>query len=282
MDESTKQACLTSIRKRALFLMDCGAGKSTAETRTGLLDAAMVLHLLACRWRSEAAPLKASAHPAFAEDRMTALMLNFTGHSWYVAYCNAALEIAEAMQDAVKAGELTLRSPMTRAKLRGDDLEGWLNADLRAKAKAAQIFPACAVWNPRSREWPDECLYPTGLVEPEEVMRWAAKSGIAKDAELRKLLGMEAQEQPAEPQPAPAAQVKPVSRFEAQEAEILAAIRAAGHDPLSVPKMPTDARGGIKAVIRGNLVGKSKLFPKGGSQFDKAWVRLRADGRIAS
>lgn len=80
--------------------------------------------------------------------------------------------------------------------------------------------------------------------------------------------------------PVPAAQVKPVSRFEAQEAEILAAIREAGHDPLLLPETPP-GKSGIKAVIKGKLVGISKLFPMKGSQFDKAWVRLRASGQIA-
>lgn len=78
----------------------------------------------------------------------------------------------------------------------------------------------------------------------------------------------------------PAAQVKPISRFEAQEAEILAAIREAGHEPLSIPERQP-GKPGIKLQIRNRLVGKSKNFPKSGSQFDKAWIRLRASGKIS-
>lgn len=74
-------------------------------------------------------------------------------------------------------------------------------------------------------------------------------------------------------------QIKPVPRFEAQETEILAAIRAAGHDPLSLPE-GQPGKPGIKSQIRGDLVGKSKNFPNAGSQFDKAWIRLRASGQI--
>ncbi|MDD2730241.1 hypothetical protein [Malikia sp.] len=75
------------------------------------------------------------------------------------------------------------------------------------------------------------------------------------------------------------AHVEPVSRFEAQEAEILAAIRAAGRDPLSLPERQA-GKPGIKSEIRGRLVGNSKNFPKNGSQFDKAWIRLRASDQI--
>lgn len=74
-------------------------------------------------------------------------------------------------------------------------------------------------------------------------------------------------------------QIKPVPRFAAQEVEILAAIRAAGHDPLSLPERQA-GKPGTKSKIRGLLVGKSKNFPKTGSQFDKAWIRLRASGQI--
>ena len=74
-------------------------------------------------------------------------------------------------------------------------------------------------------------------------------------------------------------QIKPVPRFVAQEAEILAAVRTAGYDPLSLPERQP-GKPGIKSEIRGDLVGKSKNFPKNGSQFDKAWIRLRASGQI--
>ena len=73
--------------------------------------------------------------------------------------------------------------------------------------------------------------------------------------------------------------IKPVPRFEAQEAEILAAIRANGYDPLSLPERQS-GKPGIKSQIKGNLVGKSKNFPEAGSQFNKAWIRLRASGQI--
>ena len=124
-------------------------------------------------------------------------------------------------------------------------------------------------------------LVPQWLLGAEAHWNWRERIRQAvKDGELQLLDFVSKLPLSSEIAPEPAAQVKPVSRFEAQEAEILAAIRAAGHDPLSVPKIPPGARSGIKAVIRGNLVGKSKNFPKNGSQFDKAWARLRAAAQI--
>lgn len=80
--------------------------------------------------------------------------------------------------------------------------------------------------------------------------------------------------------PASVEQVEPVTRSAAQGAVILETIRRVGHEPLSLPKNEAGKRG-IKAVVRGELVAKHKLFPKDGRQFDKAWERLRAFKEIA-
>jgi hypothetical protein len=73
---------------------------------------------------------------------------------------------------------------------------------------------------------------------------------------------------------------EPVQRSSAQGAAILDAIRKAGHEPRSLPNRDAGKRG-IKALVRNELVGKHKLFPKDGRQFDKAWERLRAFEEIA-
>lgn len=74
--------------------------------------------------------------------------------------------------------------------------------------------------------------------------------------------------------------VRPVQRSTAQDAAIMSAIREAGCDPLKLPK-PPQGKSGIKAVVRAALVGKNPLFPIGGTQFTKAWDRLRIGGEIA-
>lgn len=71
---------------------------------------------------------------------------------------------------------------------------------------------------------------------------------------------------------------KPMQRSAAQDAEILAAIRNAGHDPLALP-MNEPGKPGVKAAIRDTLGGKG-LFA-GTTVFDKAWERLRQQCDIA-
>ena len=68
------------------------------------------------------------------------------------------------------------------------------------------LFPDCAEWEPMSGTWPECRLYPPGGITLEDAEAWVASTGIATAAELRELLGLEAQMQPAEPPPAPAAQ----------------------------------------------------------------------------
>jgi len=72
---------------------------------------------------------------------------------------------------------------------------------------------------------------------------------------------------------------KPLQRGAAQEAAILAAIRAAGLNPLALPKNEP-GKPGPKAAIRQATNG-NPLFV-GETVFDKAWERLRAQGDIAT
>ena len=73
------------------------------------------------------------------------------------------------------------------------------------------LFPDCAEWGPMSGTWPECRLYPPGGITLEDAEAWVASTGIATAAELRELLGLEAQMQPGEPPPAPAAQEPPLA-----------------------------------------------------------------------
>jgi hypothetical protein len=82
----------------------------------------------------------------------------------------------------------------------------------------------------------------------------------------------------AHPQPAiTAAPATPLSRFNAQDAAILAEIKRLGFDPLALPKNP-DGKRGVKAAVRLAL-STDKLF-KGSTVFEKAWERLTARAEI--
>lgn len=145
---------------------------------------------------------------------------------------------------------------------------------------------------PRLSAHEDATIAPKWLLGAEahwnwrEKIRQAVNTGELQLLDFASKLPVSVEQEPAAPEPpkppdelAPPAPTKPLQRQAAQENEILSAIREAGHDPLSLPERPA-GKSGIKSEIRAQLVGQSKNFPKNGSQFDKAWVRLRADGRI--
>lgn len=69
---------------------------------------------------------------------------------------------------------------------------------------------------------------------------------------------------------------KPKQRQQWQEDAILRTISIMGFDPLAIPKA-ANGKSGIKARVKGNLVSEPGWA---GSVFDKAWQRLRSDGRI--
>lgn len=71
----------------------------------------------------------------------------------------------------------------------------------------------------------------------------------------------------------PTATAKPLQRFLAQEMEVLAAIKRAGLDPLTLPKNKP-GKPGVKAATREGLRGDI-LFV--GTTFDKTWARLLAE-----
>lgn len=72
-----------------------------------------------------------------------------------------------------------------------------------------------------------------------------------------------------------------IQRSQAQDAAILDAIRAAGHQPKSLPKNPS-GKPGVKAQIRAKVTNTHPgLFPAKSRTFDKAWDRLRSFGDVA-
>ncbi|APW46544.1 hypothetical protein [Rhodoferax antarcticus] len=70
---------------------------------------------------------------------------------------------------------------------------------------------------------------------------------------------------------------KPVQRSAAQDAAVLAALKAMGIDPLAVPKNEA-GKAGTKAKVRA-AIASNALFT-GTTVFDKAWERLSTRGEI--
>jgi hypothetical protein len=74
------------------------------------------------------------------------------------------------------------------------------------------------------------------------------------------------------------AQPQALQRARAQEHAILQQIQKLGHDPRALPKAPS-GKPGVKSLVKSAL-GTSGLWT-GPTVFNKAWERLRGDGRIA-
>lgn len=71
---------------------------------------------------------------------------------------------------------------------------------------------------------------------------------------------------------------KPLQRSAAQDAAILAAIRDAGYDPVTLP-VNEPGKPGVKAKIRKTMTANTIFV--GTKVFDRAWERLRQRGDIA-
>lgn len=109
-----------------------------------------------------------------------------------------------------------------------------------------------------------------GLIrDPDTLANWLAWAK-RKGYDVGHLDGVDIGSKPA---------IQAMQKSVAQELSILDAIRDAGHEPQRLPKREA-GKPGVKSEIRGRLVGKHRDFPKAGTQFDKAWERLRAQGDI--
>lgn len=147
----------------------------------------------------------------------------------------------------------------------------------------------------RSDDEPDLAKLRVWLL-PRSVDIWLIKEGLepalsANAVEVEVAVGDESETR-AVPEPLRLAEAAPLAdgtravtkipfqRSAAQDDAILAAIRARGYDPKSLPKNPP-GKSGVKASVRSELVGKNPLFQTTGHQFKKAWERLRDRGEIA-
>lgn len=133
---------------------------------------------------------------------------------------------------------------------------------------ADEVIPDSDVWRP------DAAAGSLQLADVCVLREWCLTEDDADT--VRRLCGL----LPSSPGPRarPEAPSKPVQRGQAQEEEILAAIRAEGYEPGALPVV-TGGRPGVKAAVR-KAVGNSGMW-SGKRVFDKAWERLRARGEIA-
>lgn len=129
-----------------------------------------------------------------------------------------------------------------------------------------ELDSICRIFNP-IEQWPDNVEIVIRKNELERYERLEKPECVAQTPgnATQPLVSTEANE--------------PLQRGFVQDAAILRAIRDLNYDPAAFPKNPS-GKPGVKAKIRDALVGKIRVFPREGSQFDKAWYRLRSDRKI--
>lgn len=112
-----------------------------------------------------------------------------------------------------------------------------------------------------------------GIVAVGDLAAWLDGNGSSVRL---KVIGSDGHGQTDTPAPAPAKRARTAN----QDAAILDAIRRHGYDPKALPNWSPGAPG-VKALVRGELEGKTGLFPEGSKVFPKAWDRLRGSGQIS-
>ncbi|MDR3005226.1 MAG: hypothetical protein LBV14_13450 [Acidovorax sp.] len=115
--------------------------------------------------------------------------------------------------------------------------------------------------------------YAGEIVSIEDLAAWL--DGNGSNVRL-KVIDPDGHGQTDTPAPVPAKRARTAD----QDSAILDAICRHGYDPKALPSWSPGAPG-VKALVRGELEGKTGLFPEGSKVFSKAWERMRGSGQIS-
>ena len=282
---------LNAVRSRVKYLDRNFSRNSPQCERAGLVWVSRVVDILARRF------LRPPDWPGHVVDDQTKLLWEL---DWYSQFCEAAAQISQSIQSAVKENRLVLRSALTRLPYDKVALETWLSEDIPARrsARVNEIIEEAATLNMVFGDWPDKVGRPPGAVAFNDLINWAGAEGMATEAELKALLAAA----PALPPTPPAiaatqtdvvegAKVtavddipeSPLQKGVAQESEILAAIGGLEHDPTCLPK-PSKGMPGVKKQVWEKV---GKITAKDGrplflsrNAFDSQWERMRKNNVI--
>jgi hypothetical protein len=182
MGESTENiphdmsAVANAIKARREHLDALYRRDGEAYRRSGLIGMQRVIFLLAVRYIG-ASPL----HQQFTDDHEI---------QWYSDYLEAGVAIAATLQQAIKAGALTLRSSRTRTEIPSPQSNDWIALDVRGAVMAARPFSASMTYDVHASEWPDLCWcgHLGWGFDQNELADWVRKSGIANAEEFESLM----------------------------------------------------------------------------------------------
>lgn len=188
--------CAAAVRRRLAACHEAAQINPPMFADRGMVSAHHLLHVLASRRLDEGrhgALILAALDSFSADERLTseqaADVMEWGG---YAVYCDRLSELAGALQEAVRAGSVVLRSGETRVRLARDRLQPWIDVDVHVGALLERMVPDCAGWSATAGCWPDRVAVPPGGLLQADAEAWAVGAGITEPGELAALLGLAA------------------------------------------------------------------------------------------
>lgn len=186
MDSIQLEAAYNAIRDRVQYLKRVKFSGRGPVSISVPISLPFAIHTLASR----SIPL--DSYPPLGDDEQVWWLWSF---GWYEDYCKAVHQICCSAQRAVAAGQIQMRSPVSRALIDGSELGSWPAADLKQRYEGIWEQYHLSLLNyGQSDPWPDNvCLPPDCWASLADIERWAVQDGIAAPGEITSLLfpGME-------------------------------------------------------------------------------------------
>jgi hypothetical protein len=176
MSDGQLRECVQAIISRIKFLESFWRGRNApAAEAAGLVSAGHAIHKLAIQYLKPYDRWPGREHESYPQEVTDNWALK-----WYFNYQTAMRDHIRGLQEAVRKGELTLRT-LNRAKVPDDVVQSWCNSDPWPKATTnLRMFPDCAKWDVMASDWPDNLGLPSGGFDRSEWTGWAVGSGLVE------------------------------------------------------------------------------------------------------
>ncbi|MDI1259587.1 hypothetical protein [Aquabacterium sp.] len=175
MPDGQFRECVQAIISRIKFLESWGSRNAPAAEGAGLVSVGYAIRKLAIQYLKPYDRWPGREHESFPQEVTDGWALK-----WYFNYQTAMRDHIRGVQEAVRKGELTLRT-LNRAKVPDDVAQSWCNSDPWPKAATdLRLFPDCSKWDVMASDWPDSLGIPSGGFDRDEWADWAERAGLVE------------------------------------------------------------------------------------------------------